>query len=148
MAGDPMEGDDIPAAAETSAPSNAIPAAAFDVAPPPPSPQLTPAPSSPIPPPGRAALRAGQFAEVLPLAFETPKRRSSPKELSSSPAVAEGHDNAEVLYLGDEMSPELMNRIITFADYMKTSRSLQGVFTFLLLALVFRVRVFMWYNMQ
>ena len=138
----------MPAAAETSAPPNANPAAVLEVAPPPPSPQLPPPPPSPIPPPERAPLRTGHFAKALSPGFETPPRRSSPKELPSSTAVAEREKDAEVLFHGDHMSQALMNQIVNFAKDLRTPREWSGVFMFLLMSMVYRVRVFMWHDMR
>ena len=69
-------------------------------------------------------------------------------ELSSSTAVADDDFNEKVCFLGDDVPPDLMKQLITFSDTVKASRAFQGVFTFLLCALVFRVRIFVWYNQE
>ena len=69
-------------------------------------------------------------------------------ELSSPTAVADDDFNEDVRFLGDEVPQDLMKRLVTFSDTVKESRAFQGVFTFLLCALVFRVRIFVWYNME
>ena len=69
-------------------------------------------------------------------------------ELSSSTAVADDDFNEEVRFLGDEVPSDLMKQLVTFSDTVKASRAFQGTFTFLLCALVFRVRIRVWHNQE
>ena len=128
-----------------------LPPPLFEVASPPSPPKPPPPPVRPISPPRRAALLVGHAAAPCPPLLEQAKALAVPPKamVMAHPAAgapAEGAEGEEEVIVGELVSEHLARTIHAFVDDVSAPRRYIGIAAILLFALLYKLRVRVWFG--